>query len=446
MSRPVNISETLTSNIVSHDTSSYSYASITSASNGYAGSSNTSYATVNLTTGASAETYLYWNFTSFDIPTGATINSVSCTAKCYINSTNSNYINTRQIRLYSGTTAMGSASNVSNNTNTITLSTGTWTAAQLANARIRIYAKRGSRNTSTTYYFRFYGATINVSYTYNGYIYEITATSDSQNVTVSPASQEVNSGEKASVRISGDLTGATVTDNNTDVTSQLVQHQWSNPSYTVDSVSGAQYGFTLTNGWYQSQNAGVSSSAALCRVNLDLSVSCNITFTYINYAEATYDFGVFSKLDTALSTSGWTSTSNSGDTTTDAGLEQRRLNTSSYNTSSQQTLTYSNVSAGTHFIDVKFGKDQSTNSNNDTLRFQVSITPLETVPTGYYYEYALSNVQADHTIVISVQTDKLFIKKSGSWVQVNKIYQKVNGSWTEVALDTLTTPQLYVKG
>lgn len=41
---------------------------------------------------------------------------------------------------------------------------------------------------------------------------------------------------------------------------------------------------------------------------------------------------------------------------------------------------------------------------------------------------------------------KLFIKKNGSWVQVNKIYQKVNGSWTEVALDTLTTPQLYVKG
>lgn len=40
----------------------------------------------------------------------------------------------------------------------------------------------------------------------------------------------------------------------------------------------------------------------------------------------------------------------------------------------------------------------------------------------------------------------LYIKLNGSWVKANKVYKKVNGSWTEVALNTLSTPQLYVKG
>lgn len=40
----------------------------------------------------------------------------------------------------------------------------------------------------------------------------------------------------------------------------------------------------------------------------------------------------------------------------------------------------------------------------------------------------------------------LYIKLNGSWVKANKVYKKVNGSWTEVALSTLTTPELYVYG
>ena len=124
MSRPVSIQDTITV----HPTGvadDYAYASVSSITNGYAESSNTNYATINLTTGNGAITYIYFTFDFSSIPAGATIDSVSCTAKAYINTTNSSRITTRQIQLYSGTTAKGSASTVSNSTTAFSMTTGT---------------------------------------------------------------------------------------------------------------------------------------------------------------------------------------------------------------------------------------------------------------------------------------------------------------------------------
>lgn len=124
MSRPVSISDTITV----HPTGvadDHAYASVSSIANGYAESSNTNYATINLTTGQNATTYIYFTFDFSSIPASATIDSVSCTAKAYINTTNSSRITTRQIQLYSGTTAKGSASTVSNSTTAFSMTTGT---------------------------------------------------------------------------------------------------------------------------------------------------------------------------------------------------------------------------------------------------------------------------------------------------------------------------------
>ena len=124
MSRPVSISDTITV----HPTGvadDHAYASVSNETNGYAESSNTTYATINLTTGTSATTYIYFTFDFSSIPVGATIDSVSCTAKAYINTTNSSRITTRQIQLYSGTTAKGSASTISNSTTAFSMTTGT---------------------------------------------------------------------------------------------------------------------------------------------------------------------------------------------------------------------------------------------------------------------------------------------------------------------------------
>lgn len=155
----------ISKNIVSYDNTDYAWASSSNMSNGYAGSTSSNYATINFVTGANAVSYVYWNFGSLaDIPENATDISVSCMCRCLISSTSSTRIATRTAQLFSGTTAKGTAANVPNSSTAFAVSAGSWTRAELLNARLRTYAKRGSSSTTNDYYFRFYGATITVTY------------------------------------------------------------------------------------------------------------------------------------------------------------------------------------------------------------------------------------------------------------------------------------------
>lgn len=137
-------------------------------------------------------------------------------------------------------------------------------------------------------------------------------------------------------------------------------------TYTVSSVSGVTYGFSKnSSGYWQSGNKGIASSYALCRVNFTVNSTCNITFSVINYAENNYDYGIFGYLDTALAKSA------SADSSSYKSYK-------SEHSSSAVTLTYNNISAGSHFIDVKFIKDSSQNTGNDTLQFKVHDAPTST--------------------------------------------------------------------
>lgn len=684
MSRPISITSAVTFTPASF--ASGSYAGITGQTTPVGqGSGGTTYATVNLTTGASAKTYAFWKFDCSTIPSNATINSVTCYAKAYVSNTNSNRVATRQVNLYSAAntgSTKGTAQTVSNSASVLTIPGGTWTRSQLDNCYVGLYGVRGTNTsyTSTTYYFRFYGADLLVNYTVNGTAYEITATSTYAGATVSPATQEVINGESAVVQIyPDDLNKITVEDNGTDVTSQLqyvvptpgtqtftgiptsydatnsvydgiytgatsdglapntstsrfcvyvaqtanaegkltynfdcssipsnatitsvscvaaaacyssgqyfntrtlqlysgntakgtattitgnggtrtdhninggswtrseldnikivirVQRgtdttqasfsfwgatltvQYTLPedpyyTYTITGVSadhsvvvsesiivppeedptktyysvtissinaitepgrgttrvesgtsetititpsdpqltlaldngvdvssqlvhhgsviqdptvataqGASYGFTYcgTTGYYTSTNQGVASSAAVSRVTFNLPVSCLITIEYINYAEATYDYGIFGNIDTALST-----TSGSD---TNAKLV---CNTSTYNQASPQTLTYE-MQSGTHYIDIKYRKDTYTDSNNDTLQFKIAnIEPLE---ANDYYTYSLSGIAADHSLVFIFGNVSYYFVTS-STDSTAKLYP--DGQMVELAGDT----------
>lgn len=144
--------------------SGYQAASIANSGNALNYATNTTYATINLTTGANAVTQVFYSF-GFNIPTTATIDSVSCSVKVYINTTTSSRVSSRQVQLYSGSTAKGTAKSISNSTSAGAITTGTWTASELNNAKIRLYAVRGTSNTSNNYFIRFYGCTFNVTYT-----------------------------------------------------------------------------------------------------------------------------------------------------------------------------------------------------------------------------------------------------------------------------------------
>lgn len=171
-------------------------------------------------------------------------------------------------------------------------------------------------------------------------------------------------------------------DNGVDITNQLSGSMPVN-TYSVATASGASYGFSLNDeDYYESTNNGRSNSASVARVSFNLETDCTITFSYINYAEATYDYGIFGRIDTALRTT-YTADSNA----------YLSCNSSSHNKSTVQTLTYQ-MTSGTHFIDVKYRKDSSTNSYNDSLQFKVSIQST----TGGIYTYTLNNIVKKHNL------------------------------------------------
>lgn len=204
----------------------------------------------------------------------------------------------------------------------------------------------------------------------------------------SKGTTKIESGTSRTVKITPKDPLLTVAlDNGNDITSQLVQHGDAIQYPTVETVTGARYGFTLNSstGYYTSTNNGITNSASLCRLSFNLPVRCLVTIQYINYAEETFDYGIFGNIDEALST-GNTSDSNA----------YRVLSSEGDNSSTPQTLTYE-IESGTHFIDVKYRKDAETDKYNDSLQFKVlGIEALEVY--DFYYTYNIENIDKEHSL------------------------------------------------
>ncbi len=404
-----------------------SYVTVSNASNAYTNTDSTTYATAQNTYSSTSSRYIYlrgFNFSS--IPSDAIVNSFTVKLKAYQSggSTNTSY---RPYLCNNTTTITGNCGVITTSTQTLSFTgvTSDWDTIKGygSNFGIRINCRRNSRNTAA--YFYIYGAEIEVNYTVP--VYHSVTISNSTSATVSASDTNPLEGTDVEIR-SDTLTGIKITDNGVDVTNQFTQRQETAESYDVVNVG--TYGFTLNSstGYYVSNNKSVSKSAAVCRVDFHVPVAATITFTYINYAEATYDFGVFGNIDVALSNNYYAAGS-SGATITDSSY-RKACNTSSDNTSSVQTLTYT-MATGDHSIWVKYSKDDASDANNDTLQFKVAITLNEPFTPGTYYCYDITNITADHAIVVTaaVAQDNIYIKVNGSWIQGSSVYKKVNGSW-----------------
>ena len=143
-------------------------------------------------------------------------------------------------------------------------------------------------------------------------------------------------------------------------------------TWTVEAISGASYGFELnSNNYYESKNKGVDNSYAICRVKLNLGTKAKVTFNCINYAEANYDYGLLSNVDTPLTLS----------VSADDSKVAKNFKGSSQ--SAVQTFIYT-IEEGEHFIDVKFIKDGSASNNNDTLQFTVEIQEIDSSKKSTY--------------------------------------------------------------
>lgn len=129
--------------------------------------------------------------------------------------------------------------------------------------------------------------------------------------------------------------------------------------YEVNNRS-TTYGFYLNNNdYYESNNKGKNTSYAVCRVTFTLSEETQVCLDCINYAENNWDYGILSNIDTGLSLS----------STADASAKIYK-NFKGLSSSSVQTVTYT-IPAGEHFIDIKYLKDTSNSSNNDSLQFKI---------------------------------------------------------------------------
>ena len=159
----------------------------------------------------------------------------------------------------------------------------------------------------------------------------------------------------------------------TDLIEQLkikLQASASNKIWEIVSVEGAEYGFKLDGeGYYTSQNSGVNSSAALCKLTFDTVEPYDLYLDCINYGETNYDFSVFSKLNVSLGTD----CNSEGQYVADV-----RNHASVYDYidthETSKTITYSKIS-GQGFITIKFRKDHSGNQAPDCLRFKVRVEP-----------------------------------------------------------------------
>lgn len=417
--------ESQTNSGIQSGTSYASYAIGKSAEDPYSSTSNM-YASQNSTG------YVDYTFDFSNIPADATIDSIEVRVYGHRESSTTDSTHVAKIGLYSSDTLKSTEQEFTSTSNQLITITnpGTWTKEELQNAKLRFTVGYygglilgvtwivNYSQENTQYYWTYTLSNIQSDHTiliqnniieipeedpqYNYYPITIS----SINATTDPArgTTRVVEGTNQTITIyPSDPQITLVTDNGVDITSQLVTHGGTINQPTVSSVSGASYGFTLNSstGYYVSQNTGQASSAAVCRVTFNLPVRCLVTIQYINYAEATYDYGIFGNIDVALETT-YTADSNA----------YKVLSQSSDNSSSPQTLTYE-INSGEHYIDIKYRKDTYTDSNNDTLQWK--ILSIEALEANNYYTYTLSNIQAAHSLIfIFGDVTYYFVNSSGT--------------------------------
>ena len=153
-------------------TSNFTVTNITNAYNDATHTDN--YASLEINGGTTGTCYLN---IPVSLPSGATLQSVSCSVALQFSRNGSSSGFTSSVQMYSGTTAKGSATQwVSSATDVARtvydLTIGSWTISELADARLYLTA---TNNASSTHRFIYvYGVSLTVTYSVSGKIYTYT--------------------------------------------------------------------------------------------------------------------------------------------------------------------------------------------------------------------------------------------------------------------------------
>ena len=456
----------------SYTQSSTSYTSITSASNMYNNTDNTTYATLQHTRNNNSTAYYLYlhNFDFSSIPSGANVSSftVKLKARASGQATGSSY---RMSLYYKNGSSWTSISNTtcssdianSNTATTYTIPVGNLTWSTMSgygnNFAIRIPIRRSSSRTAA--YIYIYGAEIEVTYTAEA----VHPTS----VSVSPSTASIGAGD--TVQLTETVLPSNATDKSVTWSSNNTSVATVSSSGLVTGVSAGSATITVTT--------VDGSKTATCAVT----VTPAVTYTYKlatsmevgkKYLIANGNSGSVYLLTDESGGSrqlvGQTATvSNNRITITGAVKSKAEFECVRYTSGNDNTITveidnkylYTDNSTGLrtnapttldrfwHYRDNKFWQFKSTtsdgysdtsseykyylelNSSNNYTDNHVSTTSIEdsTIPAIYIF------VEDDG----SGDEPKFYVKNNGTWTQVSKIYKKVNGSWVEQASSTWST-------
>lgn len=433
-----------------------SYLSVSNASNAYTNTDSTTYATVTNTYSSTSNRYVYlqgfnWN----DVPSGAIINDFSIKLKASESggSTSSSYrpVLCKGTATYKNAycSAITSSASVHEFSFTQDFNTFRDDGEEFA---IRINCRRGSRNTSASFYI--YGAEIEVDYTVPN---PATVTSTlTGNGTIDP-SGAVSTYEGAEYTLTITPTDktetVTATKDGVDITADLVAHgTGSTNTFTADDVttSGIQSGSSYAQyAIGHTAESPYSSTSNMYASNYST-----------GYAEYSFDFSSIP--------------SNATIENIEVRCYGHRESSTIDSSHVSQCVLYNGSSAASE--EVNFPSTSSSiitltpttmptraQLDNYILRHYVGyygglVTGISfkvTYSTGsgidhYTYTYT---VDGDSTIAVTIgggggDTAKIYLKINGSWVQYNKVYKKINGAWVEQSDITTVfdTSANYIKG
>lgn len=403
---------------------SSSYLSVSNASNMYANTDSTNYATVTNSRTSTSSYYIYIRGFNFDaIPSNAVVSSFTVKVKC-------NYSGgySQAMYLYDGTsTSYGSSDSISSTVTTHTFTCShSW--SDLVNSGsdfgIRINCRRSSRN--TTSYVYIYGAEIEVEYTiptprtvtttlsgsgtidpsgtntyYDGDEFELVITPTNQSNTVSATR------DGSAITLTRHNGGST-TEQNVLGTFDLISGGFNSGQSWFEGIVGQGYDTdnTTTSNYYSSG----SGTQAVFQYDVSFTgIPNNATITSLymmvnGHAESTSNSSEYMCVQLK-----------SGNTDLSEQLNFKEIGTSNSTQTIQATTTPTVAQLENLVIECVLGYyGGAINGATVFLTYEVS---------GVYYTYS-TTINSDMTIAVTI----------GSSGEVNAFYKKVNGTWKELLL------------
>lgn len=442
------------------------YLSVSNASNMYTDTSSSTYGTVKHGRASTNSTYYIYlrgfNFSS--IPSGATVTrfiiKIKASATGHTTSTSSSY----RMSLYNGTTAIGSTtlgSGLSTTVTTFQFPNGSLTWDTLvdygSNFGIRIPLRRASSNTADVV--SIYGAEIYVEYTLPS---PRTITTELTGYgSIDPDGSTTSyDGEDFTVTITPSSLGGTVTvtNNNIDVTNNVVTHYVPGESDYDNCVLGT---YMLVSGSFN--GSGASYFSGLSGKGHESTTTTTNYYSGGNGVIAVFTYDIpFTLPANAVVTDLYVLVTGHAESTSNSS-EYMCAQIISGNDELSDELNFKNVGTSNSTQIIRAHTMPTVEqAANMKLRCRLGYYGGAISGATCYIEYEIPTSEIDHytytfevdgdaTIKVNIGstiTQTIYYKNNGTWIAAVSVYKKINGSWIEQTdLSNVFDPNTnYVKG